>query len=105
VIGMSTPTSWLFVKDGQSVYIVRPPDSFEMMVCGPGKSGTVHEFRDEKELQDFQMHLAEELSGQGWLLWAFDRDRRSGRERRNTLRPGAAERRTIRTNTRTKAAQ
>ncbi len=90
---MSTPGSWLFVKDGQSVFIMRPPDSFEMLVCGPGKSGTHHEFRNERELQDFQVRLAEDLSTQGWLLWAYDRDRRSGTERRGAARATAADRR------------
>ena len=91
---MQAPTSWLFVKDGQSIYIVRPPDSFEMIVSGPGTAGSEHEFRNEKELQDFQIQLAEELSSQGWLLWAFDRDRRTGAtERRGATRPGAVDRR------------
>jgi hypothetical protein len=91
---MQAPTSWLFVKDGQSIYIVRPPDSYEMLVSGPGGAGGLHEFQDEKELQAFQIELAESLSGQGWLLWAFDRDRRTGvTERRAGTRPGASDRR------------
>lgn len=91
---MHAPSSWLFVKDGQSIYIVRPPDTYEMIVCGPGTSGAEHEFHDEDELQTFQIQLAEKLSNQGWLLWAFDRDRRTGSaERRAAARPGAADRR------------
>ena len=91
---MQPPTSWLFVKDGQSIYIVRPPDSFEMIVSGPGTAGAEHEFEGEQQLQQFQIELAEKLSGQGWLLWAYDRDRRTGAaERRAAPRPGARERR------------
>jgi hypothetical protein len=91
---MQAPTSWLFVKDGQSIYIVRPPDSLEMIVNGPGAAGAEQEFQNEDELQAFQIELAEKLSGQGWLLWAFDRDRRTGtRERRAAARPGAMDRR------------
>jgi hypothetical protein len=91
---MQVPTSWLFVKDGQSIYIVRPPDSFEMLVSGPGTAGALHEFGNEDELQAFQIELAEKLSGQGWLLWAFDRDRRTGSfERRAAPRSSAADRR------------
>lgn len=90
---MSTPSSWLFVKNGQSVYIVRPPDTFEMVVCGPGKAGNRHTFRNETELQNFQVKLAEDLSSQGWLLWAFDRDRRTGGDRRREPRSGSVERR------------
>jgi hypothetical protein len=91
---MQALTSWLFVKDGQSIYIIRPPDSFEMLVSGPGPAGALHEFRNEDELQAFQIELAEKLSGQGWLLWAFDRDRRTtGAERRVAARPGASDRR------------
>lgn len=88
------PTSWLFVKDGDSIYVVRPPDSYEMSVSGPGTAGMHHEFRDEKALQNFQIRLAEDLSSQGWLLWAFDRDRRTGTpERRAAARPDAFNRR------------
>jgi hypothetical protein len=90
---MQAPTSWLFVKDGQSIYIVRPPDSFEMIVNGPGSAGSEHEFQNERELQDFQIQLAEKLSSEGWLLWAFDRDRRTGGDRRAAPRPGGVERR------------
>ena len=89
------PTSWLFVRDGQTVWIVRPPDGFVMIVSGPGRSGAHHEFRNEQELQDFQVMLAEQLSSQGWLLWAFDRDRRSGSERRTAPRPSSPERRRV----------
>jgi len=87
------PTSWLFIRDGQTVWIVRPPDGFEMIVSGPGPSGAHHEFRNEQELQDFQVMLAEQLTAQGWILWAFDRDRRTGTERRSAPRPTAADRR------------
>jgi hypothetical protein len=90
---MVLPTSWLFVKDNQSVWIVRPPDGFVMIVSGPGQAAGHHEFRNEKELQDFQVTLAEDLSRQGWLLWAFDRDRRTGTERRGAPRPGTVDRR------------
>jgi hypothetical protein len=71
-----------------------------MIVNGPGTGGTHHEFRNEQELQDFQIRLAEDLSSQGWLLWAFDRDRRTGAaERRVAIRPDAAERRRRRAST------
>lgn len=90
---MHAPTSWLFVKDGQSIYIVRPPDTYDMIVSGPGRGGSVHEFDGENDLQRFQIDLAEKLSGQGWLLWAFDRDRRNGSDRRTSPRPGADRRR------------
>jgi hypothetical protein len=90
---MLAPASWLFVKEGQSVWIVRPPDGYVMIVSGPGPSGARHEFRNEQELQEFQVMLAEQLTSVGWLLWDFDRDRRSGAERRTTPRAGATERR------------
>ena len=65
-----------------------------MIVCGPGTAGSEHEFGNEDELQAFQIELAERLSHQGWLLWAFDRDRRMGAaERRLAARPGASDRR------------
>jgi hypothetical protein len=90
---MLAPASWLFVKDGKSVYIVRPPDSYEMIVHGPGADRAHHRFPSEKALQDFQVKLAEDLSRQGWLLWAYDRDRRTSGERRGSPRPGSTDRR------------
>jgi hypothetical protein len=90
---MLAPATWLFVKDRQSVYIVRPPQSFVMIVHGPGSDRAQHEFGSERELQDFQVKLAEDLSRKGWLLWAFDRDRRMGADRRSAPRPDVTDRR------------
>jgi hypothetical protein len=73
--------SWLFIKDGQSIWIERPY-SLSMIVAGPGSAREQHEFPDERALEAFQITLGERLTEAGWFLWGFDRERRVGRDRR-----------------------
>ena len=74
--------SWLFVKDGQSIWIERP-HGFSMIIAGPGPVREQHDFPDEKTLEAFQVSIGERLTEGGWFLWGFDRGRRNGRERRS----------------------
>jgi hypothetical protein len=78
-------SSWLFIKDGQSIWIERPY-GFSMIVAGPGSAREQHDFADENALQEFQIHIGEKLTNQGWFLWGFDRERRTGRDRRGAPR-------------------
>jgi hypothetical protein len=78
-------SSWLFIRNGESVWIERP-HGFTLIVAGPGHRRDVHDFADERSLDAFQAALAERLANDGWFLWAFDRDRRQGRERRQNSR-------------------
>jgi hypothetical protein len=91
---MSTPGSWLFVRDGQSIWIVRPP-GHSMIVSGPGPAGIRHDFHNEDDLQAFQVKIAEELTDGGWVLSAVDRDRRASRDRRAYPRSNASDRRRV----------
>jgi hypothetical protein len=77
--------SWLFIKDGQSIWIERP-FGLQMIVAGPGSAREQHDFPDEQALDKFQIALGERLSEAGWFLWGFDRERRSGRDRRLSRR-------------------
>jgi hypothetical protein len=86
--------SWLFVKDGQSIRIERP-FGFSIIVAGPGSAREEHEFPNEDALQAFQMDIGERLTEAGWILWGFDRERRSGRDRRSATRPSAERRRPL----------
>jgi hypothetical protein len=80
--------SWLFIKDGQSIWIERP-FGLQMIVAGPGAVREQHEFADEQTLDKFQIALGERLTEAGWFLWGFDRERRSGRDRRLSRRKSA----------------
>jgi hypothetical protein len=51
-----------------------------------------HDFRDEAEMQAYQVSLAEELAEMGWLLLGVDVERRSGKDRR-TARRSSSDRR------------
>ena len=73
--------SWLFIKDGQSIWIERPY-GFSMIVAGPGSAREQHDFPDEQAVEAFQIAIGERLTESGWFLWGFDKERRVGRDRR-----------------------
>jgi hypothetical protein len=73
--------SWLFIKDGQSIWIERPY-GLSMIIAGPGSAREEHEFPDEQALEAFQIEIGERLTEGGWFLWGFNRERRVGRDRR-----------------------
>jgi hypothetical protein len=77
--------SWLFVKDGQSIWIERP-HGYTMIVAGPGPAREEHDFPNEEAMEAFQVALVERLTEVGWFLWGFDRERRTGRDRRGVDR-------------------
>lgn len=79
------PTSWLFVKGSESIWVERL-EGRVLVVAGPGTARETSTYADEQALQQEQIALAETLSNSGWVLWASDRDRRSGRERRTSGR-------------------
>jgi hypothetical protein len=88
-------TSWLFVRDGESIWIERQ-QGCNLFIAGPGAGVREdHDFPDEAALEEFQIALAERLAGEGWFLWAFDRDRRSERDRRQTRRNSTDRRQTL----------
>jgi hypothetical protein len=91
--------SWLFIKDGQSIWIERPY-GLVMIVAGPGAAREQHEFPDENALQAFQVAIGERLTSAGWFLWGFDRERRSGRERRSIDRRSSDRRQPLTARTR-----
>ena len=91
--------SWLFVRNDESVRIVRRGD-LELTVCGPRWKRAVHRFRSELELSTYQASYEHRLVDDGFTFEAFRSDRRKGhsaaRGQRRTARPvavGNAERR------------
>jgi hypothetical protein len=90
----SSPSSWLFIKDKQSIWIERPRGRV-LIVAGPGPTCEEREFISEQALDQFQMTLAEQLANEGWFLFGVNRERRMGGDRRGTAR-GTPDRRTVR---------
>jgi hypothetical protein len=83
----ATPATWLFRKDHETIWIVRP-EAYLLLMFGPGSVRKQYRFGGEAEMQLFQVTLADNLSSSGWVLWGVDRDRRRG-ERRNAGRSTA----------------
>jgi hypothetical protein len=83
--------SWLFIRGSESIWVERPYGS-TLIVAGPGNHREQRDFIDDNALNAFQMALADRLAGEGWFLWAYDRDRRGGADRRRTAR-GSKDRR------------
>ena len=82
---VSTPSSWLFIKDTQSIWIERPHGRV-LVVAGPGPTCEQRDFISEQALDHYQMVLAERLANEGWFLFGVNRERRLAGERRLTTR-------------------
>ena len=67
--------SWLFVRNEESVRIVRRGD-FELNVCGPRFKRAVHRFRSELELSSFQADYEQRLVNDGFTFEGFRKERR-----------------------------
>jgi len=74
-------SSWLFVRDQESIWIERP-FRLSMIVVGPGSTRSHLLFMDENGVEAYQVATAERLTRGGWFLWGFDRDRRQYEDRR-----------------------
>lgn len=93
--------SWLFIKNGESIWIERPYGRC-IIVAGPGSAREQHDFPNDEALEAFQMEIGEKLTSAGWFLWGFDRDRRSGRDRRRTGRSAPDRRQGVTTESRSR---
>ena len=78
---VSPPSSWLFIKDKQSIWIERPHGRV-LVVAGPGPTCEQRDFISDEALDQFQIALAERLASDGWFLWGVNRERRQSAERR-----------------------
>ena len=85
--------SWLFLKDAETIWVERPYGT-TLIVAGPGKGARQERnFRDEADLDRFQMDLAQRLATDGWFLWGINRDRRAARDDARDRLEHVAERR------------
>jgi hypothetical protein len=83
VAGIVAPAAWLFVKQRQSVRMVRgQSDAPELVVQGPGHKRKAYRFENHQELTTFQSEIERRLARDGWHLEGFECDRRSGFDRR-----------------------
>jgi hypothetical protein len=82
---VSPSSSWLFIKDNQSIWVERPRGRL-LVVAGPGMQHEQRDFISDEALDQFQIALAERLAGDGWFLWGVNRDRRLESDRRRIPR-------------------
>ena len=82
---VAPPSSWLFIKDNQSIWVERPHGRL-LVVAGPGESHEQRDFISEEALDQFQMMLAERLANDGWFLYGVNRERRLMTDRRQSTR-------------------
>ena len=80
----TTPATWLFRKEHETIWVVRP-EAYLLLMFGTGSVRKQYRFTGEAEMQLFQVSLSENLRSTGWVLWGVDRDRRRG-ERRSATR-------------------
>ena len=73
-------SSWLFIRGQERIWIERPI-GLAMIIVGPGARRAHIHFMDENAVEAYQIATAERLTRDGWFLWGFDRDRRSGDRR------------------------
>lgn len=75
---MLIPTSWLFVKGDESVWIYRPTAS-DLMIFGPRSERLRVGFADARGLESYQADLAADLVSAGWeaLGEGYERRRRT----------------------------
>jgi len=72
---MLIPTSWLFAKGDESVWIYRPNAS-DLLISGPRSERLRCGFPDAKGLEAYQADLASDLLAAGWELLGEGHDRR-----------------------------
>jgi hypothetical protein len=75
---MLIPTSWLFVKGDESVWIYRPTLS-DLLICGPRTERSRWEFPSAGGLEAYQADLASDLLEAGWELLGEGYERRRRR--------------------------
>jgi hypothetical protein len=90
---MPIPTTWLFTKGHESVWIYRPNAS-DLLICGPRRERLRCEFADANGLESYQADLASDLVAAGWALLreGYDRRRRTSTDAPAMRPDGARER-------------
>lgn len=86
------PTSWLFVRNEQSIRIVRPRLN-ALLICGPEHALARPEFVDDVDLEAFLVDAAAALRGAGWQALGENYDRRRNKTDRRKVARGTKDRR------------
>ena len=72
---MLIPTSWLFTKGDESVWIYRPTVN-DLLIYGPRSERLRCGFTDERGLESYQADLSSDLKAAGWEFLGEGYDRR-----------------------------
>jgi hypothetical protein len=91
---MISSTSWLFVRGGESVRVVRSGQGIIVLsVQGPGTAKAVYAFDDVGSSQDYLVRLQNKLLAARWSFEGPNAERRSGIDRRASSRTSLERRR------------
>jgi len=75
---------WIFSRDAERLELQRPADDqgVELSVVRQGDAPRTYAFADARARARFQVDMEALLVATGWLLVAFEPERRRGRDRR-----------------------
>ena len=85
---MLIPTSWLFVKGDESVWMYRPTTS-DLLICGPSSERMRCGFPTAEAVNSYQADLAADLLAAGWQLLGEGVERRRRPRAESFTRPPA----------------
>jgi hypothetical protein len=60
--------AWLFVREKESVRVIKLAMARTLLVCGPGPSEKSHRFETDERLEEFRRSHEQQLRADGWVL-------------------------------------
>ena len=72
--------AWLFVREKESVRVIKLAMARTLLVCGPGPSEKSHRFETDERLEEFRRSHEQQLHADGWVLHFTSERRAAPRE-------------------------
>ena len=81
--------AWLFVREKESVRVIKLAMARTLLVCGPGAVEKSHWFETDELLEEFRRSHEQQLRADGWVLH-FTSERRATPRDAGPRRSGSA---------------